>query len=65
MKSSMELVGYLLVILLGISLAILPYCLVGSLAVSAIKTFSDSCGKSYTIEKLPLISGNWFCEGEK
>ena len=34
----------------------------GSLFTSGVKGLSDSCGKTYGIEKtITIINGNWFC----
>ena len=35
--------------------------LFGSLTTSGIKAVAGSCHKTYAIEKIPIISGNWFC----
>ena len=34
----------------------------GSLGMSVVKTVSDKCGVTWKIEKLPLLTGDWFCE---
>ena len=39
--------------------------LFGSFTTSAVKSVAGSCGKTYFIEKLPVISGNWFCGSEE
>ena len=35
--------------------------LVGSLLTSSVKAMSDDCGKTYGVELVPVIQGNWFC----
>lgn len=36
----------------------------GSLLTSSVKAVSGSCQKTYGIESIPLINGNWFCSEE-
>jgi len=47
---------------LAILFLCLKFWLIGSLSVSGIKSVSKSCHKTYAVESVPLINGNWFCE---
>ncbi|MDB4330164.1 hypothetical protein N9948_00355 [bacterium] len=35
--------------------------LFGSLITSSVKSMSNSCGTTYAVESIPVVSGNWFC----
>lgn len=57
--------------LLGLGISIIAVVLTvklwffGSLVTSGIKSISGKCGTTYGVESIPVISGNWFCSGEK
>ena len=36
-----------------------------NLVTSGVKSISNQCGTEYRLEKLPLVTGNWFCPEEK
>jgi hypothetical protein len=38
--------------------------LFGSLITSSVKSIAGSCGKTYGVEVIPVVSGNWFCSEE-
>ncbi len=37
----------------------------GSLVTSGVKSISGSCGTTYGVESIPIISGDWFCSTKK
>jgi hypothetical protein len=56
---------FLIKIIFGLVLVLAVLCfkiwLWGSLATSGVKAIAGSCGKTYGIESIPMINGNWFC----
>jgi len=58
-KLNFLVIGFFALLIVG--LIALKIAFWGSLITSSIKGISNNCEKTYFIEKLPLISGNWFC----
>lgn len=55
----------LLIVFLPIGFVLTMYAVIILLAVniatSSIKVIHNQCDKTYGIESVPLVTGNWFC----
>jgi hypothetical protein len=56
-------IGFVIPMVIGFVIAIAFAWVAGSTITSGIKAASDSCGKTYPVER--VFSGDWFCPEEE
>ena len=59
-----SIIAFLIAVCMSLGILVLKIWVIACLLISGVKVVSDDCGKTYAIEDLPAVAGNWFCAKE-